>query len=251
MIGLVLVSHSPLLAAGVRDLLEQMAPDVTVGLAGGTDDDEIGTSFDKITTAVELAEQGDGAIVLYDLGSAQLTAEMVIEMLDEDRAARVRLLDLPFVEGALAAATAISPSASLDSVVAAATSGAGWGDTAEASPGTGDQAPPEYAEASKSPEFQRQWTLQNPQGLHARPAAAIVRCLAELDANVQVAVGERRADARSMLSLVALASVGGDEVTAQASGPDAEAALDRIGNMIQDGFGGAVGRQSGDETQPA
>ncbi len=52
-----------------------------------------------------------------------------------------------------------------------------------------------------------------------------------------------------MLSLVALASVGGDEVTAQASGPDAEAALDRIGNMIQDGFGEAAGR--GDETQPA
>ena len=89
-VGIVVVSHSPKVAEGTRDLALQMAADVTVLAAGGTDDGSIGTSFDKITAALAEAEQGEGVAVLCDLGSAILTADTAIELLDEDEQGRVR-----------------------------------------------------------------------------------------------------------------------------------------------------------------
>src|SRR5690606_16795974 len=118
-VGLVLVSHVEQLSAGVRTLAGQMAPEVTIATAGGTDDGGVGTSFDKVQAALDEAETGDGAIVLYDLGSAQMTAELALDMLDDERRARVRLVDAPLVEGALAAAVA-AQHGDLDDVVAAA-----------------------------------------------------------------------------------------------------------------------------------
>ena len=83
MVGLVLVSHVAGIAEGIAGLIAQMAPEVPVVAAGGTDDGGIGTSFDRVLAALEVAEQGAGVIVLYDLGSALLTAESAVELLDD------------------------------------------------------------------------------------------------------------------------------------------------------------------------
>ncbi|MPV39216.1 dihydroxyacetone kinase phosphoryl donor subunit DhaM, partial [Georgenia subflava] len=107
--GLVVVSHSARLAEGVVEVAAQMAPDVALRAAGGTDDGGIGTSFEKVEAAVaELLDDGGvaGVVVLTDLGSATMTAESVLDMLDDDVAARVVLADGPLVEGAVAGAVA-------------------------------------------------------------------------------------------------------------------------------------------------
>lgn len=103
-VGLILVSHSADLAKGSAELARQMAPTVIISPAGGTDDGGIGTSFDAISAAMRTAETGSGAVLLYDLGSALLTAETALEFLDPEVAQRIRIVDAPLVEGAVAAA---------------------------------------------------------------------------------------------------------------------------------------------------
>ena len=83
MVGIVLISHSQKAAAG------------------GLEDGSLGTSFEKITAAVEAVDQGDGVACIMDMGSAVMTAEMVAESLDDRQ---IQLLDCPFVEGAVIAA---------------------------------------------------------------------------------------------------------------------------------------------------
>src|SRR5690606_10871769 len=103
--AIVVVSHSAQIARGVCEVAAQMAPDVPLRAAGGTVDGRIGTSFDKVlTTVVGLTEEpAEGVVVLTDLGSATMTAESVLEMVDDER---VVLADAPLVEGAIAAAVA-------------------------------------------------------------------------------------------------------------------------------------------------
>ncbi len=83
-VSLVLVTHSSALATGVRELVAQMAPDVTVATAGGLPDGTLGTDLERVQDALEEAlATGGHAVVLYDLGSAVMTAEIAIELLAE------------------------------------------------------------------------------------------------------------------------------------------------------------------------
>ncbi|MFI9332759.1 dihydroxyacetone kinase phosphoryl donor subunit DhaM [Kitasatospora sp. NPDC052868] len=117
-VGIVLVSHSAQLAAGLRELLRELASDaVRVVVAAGTEDGGLGTSYDLIARAVAEADGGAGVVVLPDLGSSVLTAVTVLE--DAPRPGAV-LVDAPFVEGAVAAAVTASAGAALAEVVAAA-----------------------------------------------------------------------------------------------------------------------------------
>ena len=118
MIGLVLVSHSPMLAGGVLELLSQLAPDVPVRVAAGTDDGRIGTSPDAVAVALERVD-ADEVVVLADLGSAVLSVRVALEDLDLDPA-RFVLVDAPFVEGAVSAAVTAGTGADLAAVVEAA-----------------------------------------------------------------------------------------------------------------------------------
>ncbi|WP_129336769.1 dihydroxyacetone kinase phosphoryl donor subunit DhaM, partial [Cellulomonas endophytica] len=120
-VSLVLVSHSRLVAEGLVELAAQMAPGVVILPAGGTSDGGLGTSFDAVEEALGRATaDGRGAVVLTDLGSAVLTAESVLDVADDDVAARTRVVDAPLVEGAVAAAVTAAGGADLDAVVAAA-----------------------------------------------------------------------------------------------------------------------------------
>lgn len=68
-------------------------------------------------------------------------------------------------------------------------------------------------------------TLSLPHGIHARPAARIGEAARGYEADVHLVFGEKRGDARSTVALLALGTRFGDEVTVQARGDDAEAAL--------------------------
>lgn len=98
MVGFVIVSHSAKLAEGVADLAGMMAKDVPIAAAGGLEDGGFGTSFEKISNAIEGIYSQDGVIILMDMGSAVMTAEMVMESM-EDR--NIRLADCPVAEGAV------------------------------------------------------------------------------------------------------------------------------------------------------
>lgn len=117
-VGILLVSHSAELAAGVADLAGQVSGGtVTIIAAGGTDDGDLGTSAAKVADGLSLADSGAGVVVLPDLGSAVLTVRAVLEDLTGDR---VLLADAPFVEGAVAATVTAAAGADLKAVAAAA-----------------------------------------------------------------------------------------------------------------------------------
>jgi PTS hybrid protein len=219
-VGLVVVSHSARLADGVVEVAAQMAPDVRVVAAGGTADGGIGTDFDAVSAALGDADTGAGVVVLYDLGSARMVAEMAVEALPGPDTAV--LVDAPVVEGAVAAAVAAQSSADLAAVAAAAREAAGPAGAAapaEAAGSAGTAAQPgPAAEGTRV-------RLTNEIGLHARPAALVARRMSEVDAAVTVRFNDATADGRSVLALMALGASGGDEVQVSATGRQAAEAV--------------------------
>jgi PTS hybrid protein len=117
-VGIVVVSHSRDLASGVVDLAGQVAgPDVRIEAAGGGPDGTLGTDEQSVRDAIARADQGDGVVVLCDLGSAVLT---VRHLLESRSANGVVLADAPLVEGAVAAAVVSSAGSELADVAGAA-----------------------------------------------------------------------------------------------------------------------------------
>ena len=115
MVGLVIVSHSARLAEGVVDLARMMAKTAPIAAAGGLEDGSFGTSFEKISNAVDEVYSDDGVLILMDMGSAVMTAEMVMESM-EDR--KIVLADCPVAEGAVTAAVGSESGASLEEILA-------------------------------------------------------------------------------------------------------------------------------------
>ena len=104
MVGIVVVSHSPDLARAAVDLALQMVqgPALRIEIEAGTSDDRLGTDAARVADAIVAADDGDGVVVIMDLGSAVLSAELAIELLPEPRIT-TRLVPAAFVEGIFAA----------------------------------------------------------------------------------------------------------------------------------------------------
>ena len=113
MVGLVVVSHSRRAAEGIAEVAAEMAGDTPIEAVGGDGQGGIGTVPDAIGAALEAADDGDGVVVLVDLGSAVMNADVAIELSE----AEAVVADAPVLEGAVnAAVAAADPSATLDSV---------------------------------------------------------------------------------------------------------------------------------------
>ncbi|WP_207631348.1 MULTISPECIES: dihydroxyacetone kinase phosphoryl donor subunit DhaM [unclassified Actinopolyspora] len=230
-VGLVVVSHSGALSDGVVELVGQMAPQVRVNTAGGTSDGGVGTDFEATSAALAAAETGSGVVLLYDLGSARMTAELAVESLAEPNTALV--VDAPLVEGAVAAAVAAQNGDDLEAVARAAEQAAGAGGAEQSEQAAATSA----AEgASVATRVERELTLENEVGLHARPAALLARSLTGLEAAVTVSSGESTADARSVLGVMGLGARKGDRIGLRATGPDAETAVQRITELVERDF---------------
>ncbi len=122
-VGLVVVSHSRLIAEGTAELAGQMAgPEVRIVAAGGMADGAIGTDAARIAEAIGEADGGAGVVVLADLGSAVLATRTALELLGDPDG--VRLSRGPIVEGAVIAAVQASTGSTLDEVLVAAESAA-------------------------------------------------------------------------------------------------------------------------------
>ena len=245
LVGLVIVSHSARLAAGVVELAREMAgADVPIAAAGGLDEpgDPIGTDAVRVMAAVEeVAAEGRSALVLMDLGSAVLSAETALDLLDEEVRGRTMLCEAPLVEGAVAAAAAARAGGSLEDVAREARNGLAGKEAHLGAPSA--QAPAEAGPAGED----GGWTgveavVRAAHGLHARPAAAVVRAAADRDAEVRIrnlTTGAGPADARSLTGLSALGALDGHRVLIEARGGGSADALDAVRAIVEEDEAGA------------
>lgn len=121
MVGIVIVSHSFKVADGIKDLAMQMAgSDQKIITAGGMEDGTIGTDAVKISHAIQEAHTGEGVVVLVDLGSAVLSSNMALELINTDIAKEVLIADAPVLEGAISASVQAAIGGNLQEVLEAA-----------------------------------------------------------------------------------------------------------------------------------
>jgi PTS hybrid protein len=121
LVGIVVVSHSAMVAEGVVEMAREMAgPEVRLQAAGGAADGSLGTDASRIAEAIGQADAGAGVVVLADLGSAVLATKVALEMIAPETAARTRLSGGPLVEGAVVAAVQASAGDALAAVLEAA-----------------------------------------------------------------------------------------------------------------------------------
>lgn len=247
-VGLVIVSHSAQLAAGVAELAGQMTQGKTaIAPAGGAGEGVLGTSVETILTAIQAVDGPDGVLVLLDLGSAILSAEMALEMLDDEQRGRVALSYAPIVEGAIAAAIESSLGRSLREVKQAAEKTAqaeqlrqlkplSQEETMEESVAVQTPSIPVVKEASTAYMPEVQLTLNNPAGLHARPASLFVQTAARFKATVRVLAHKKQASAVSIMEVLALGVRQGDTITVSASGDEAQDALGALSELVRTNF---------------
>ncbi|ELM3751826.1 dihydroxyacetone kinase phosphoryl donor subunit DhaM [Aeromonas dhakensis] len=237
MIGIVVVSHSAMLAAGLKALADQLGSPAKLLLAAGVDDPDhpIGTDAIAVMSAIEEADDGSGVLVLMDLGSALLSAETALELLPPELSVRVRLCPAPLVEGTLAAVVAAGSGLMLDEVAAEALGA--LGPKQAMLPG---KAEPQTVEAAPAPDdgwLRCEVVVDNPHGLHVRPAARLVAALKPFAAELKLQKGEKEANPRSLTRLTMLDVRQGDTLTLLARGEDAEAALACFQQLAAERFG--------------
>ncbi|WP_449407780.1 phosphoenolpyruvate--protein phosphotransferase [Microbacterium maritypicum] len=252
MIGIVAVSHSAGLGEAALELALQMVPgggaQVRVAAGAGTDADGtpvLGTDAVAVAAAIdELAVDCDGVLVLMDLGSAVLSAELALDLRASD--VPVRLAPAPFVEGLLSAVVSAAGGAGLEAVaqeaagaLAAKTGQLGEDEPAPSSVPLAD-APVTDAPVTDAPPADalvRVVRVRNPLGIHARPAALIAEASAGTDVRVRRLPDGPEASAASLTRLLVLGARQGDAMELAASGDGAAATLDRLAALFDDGFG--------------
>lgn len=120
-VSLVVISHSAKLAEGVVELAGQMTQGkIALAAAGGTGEGELGTSVERIKAALQQVTGPDGTLILLDLGSAVMSAEIAVEQFALESDFKVTISPAPLVEGAVIAAVEASVGNSLEEVALAA-----------------------------------------------------------------------------------------------------------------------------------
>lgn len=244
MVGIVIVSHSRALAEALRDLVHQVATnDVPLAIAAGVGPqrEEFGTDAIEIMEAIQSVLSDDGVLVLMDLGSAVLSAEMALELLPDEVKPKIRFCAAPVVEGAIAAGVQAGLGMDLDTIcrearqaVAPKAEQLGQVETTETVP----EAPSPPLAAGELQEIRL--TLKNLHGLHARPAARFVKTAAAYDADVHVrnlTSGKGPVSARSLNALATLGAVNGDVIAVSAGGAQAAQAIEALSKLVEDNFG--------------
>ncbi len=240
MVSIVIVSHSAKLAEGVLELANQMVQgQVALAAAGGIDDPEhpIGTDATKVYEAIEAVYSPDGVLVLMDLGSALLSAEMALEFLTPEQQANVKLCAAPLVEGTMAAAVQALTGATLEQALAEAM-GALAVKISQLGLADDTQPPVAVAPVQAPAETQEiRLTVHNPMGLHARPAANFVKTASRFQADIWVRKDQKSANAKSINQVATLGVRQNQEIVIAAAGPDAVAALAALEALAAENFG--------------
>jgi len=246
MVNILLVSHSYQLANGVAELVRQMAPSdsVKIDVAAGIGDDhqEIGTNAVEIMEKLNALYTPEGTLVLMDLGSAILSAEMALDMLDEEVKTQVRLCPAPFVEGAIAAGVQANMGSDLDSVYREAMSALLAKQQLQPEASQEDQTTPEQVTEAVPTEEVIEIVLPvtNESGLHARPAALFAKTIGSHNAKVTVTnLTENKGPVtiNGLIAVMLLAAKKGDVLKIQAEGEEKQEVIDALKKLFAENFG--------------
>jgi len=120
MVSLVLLSHSAKVVEGIKDIAKEMVQNAPIFVAGGDLDGGLGSNYALIKETLQKAYNPDGVVVLYDMGSTIMTAELILdELKDEEMKSKIKISKAPLFEGAIAGAMEIIMGASLEEVLTA------------------------------------------------------------------------------------------------------------------------------------
>lgn len=245
MIGIVIVSHSKQLALGVRELAAQMVQgQVSIAIAAGIEDPDnpLGTDSIQVYEAIASVFSNDGVLVLMDLGSALLSAEMAIEFLPEAQQQKVYLCEAPLVEGAIAAVVAAAAGRDIHQVMAEARGAL----LAKATQLGVVSRPLSLVSHNtpttniKSPTREIRLIVSNRLGLHARPAAQFVTTAARFQSQILVRNLARNTELVRGDSINQVTTLGvrqGHELLITATGSDADEALTALQGLFANNFG--------------
>jgi phosphocarrier protein FPr len=241
-VGIVIVSHSAKLAAGVEELARQMTQTpVPIALAAGINDPEnsLGTDALQIQAAIESVYSEAGVIVLMDLGSAVMNAEMALEFLPEHIRKNVRLCEAPLVEGAVVAVVEAASDANLERVLSSARDALSAKVSQlgkQISAATGQNIENLHI-IPNSKVLSRKLTVLNQNGLHIRPAAKLVTTAAQFQSEIKLqnlTTKSQPCSAKSINQLLLLGVRQGHEIAITAEGEDAEVALAALQKLIEE-----------------
>ncbi len=242
-IAIVIVSHSKQLALGVRELAAQMVQgQVAIAVAAGIEDSEnpLGTDPIQVYEAIASVFSDDGVLVLMDLGSALLSAEMAIEFLPEAQQEKVYLCEAPLVEGAIAAVVAAAAGRDIHQVMAEAR-----GALLAKATQLGVVSSPLLVVSPittniESPTPEIRLIVSNRLGLHARPAAQFVATAARFHSQILVQNLTRNTELVRGDSINQVTTLGvrqGHELLITATGSDADEALEALHALFANNFG--------------
>ncbi|WP_405422640.1 dihydroxyacetone kinase phosphoryl donor subunit DhaM [Pantoea stewartii] len=240
MVNLVIVSHSALLGNGVEMLARQMLTGdrCKLAVAAGIDDPDhpIGTDPVKVMAAIESVADADHVLVMMDMGSALLSAETALELLDPAIAAKVRLCAAPLVEGTLAATVSAAAGADIEKVMTVAMKAL---EAKQAQLGIApDSAVASVATVNPHEDAQSVTvTVKNHHGLHVRPASRLVTTLAGFDAELVLKKDNQCVTPDSLNQIALLQVRCNDQITLSARGPEAGAALEAFTSLAAENFG--------------
>lgn len=243
MIGIVIVAHSRALAQALLDLSRQVSVSpvpMAIAAGAGPDRQDFGTDALEIMEAIESVYSEDGVLILMDLGSAILSAQMAVELLPPERQANIRFCAAPIVEGAISAAVQAGLGSDLETVCREASQALL---PKQEQLGIVDERAPEQAATPRSPGGEAKrliLTLQNEHGLHARPAARFVQQAGRFQADILVrnlTTGRGPVSAKSLNALATLGAIQEHEIEILARGPEADHAISALKALVEANFG--------------
>jgi phosphocarrier protein FPr len=245
MVGLVLVSHSRKLAESVCELVWQMTSrDFPLAIASGVGEnhEDLGTDAVHIADVLQELARPEGVLVLMDLGSAVLSAQTALELLDPSAAKSIRLCSGPLVEGAIAAAVCAQAGATLAEVAREAELGLAAKQQQLQDESTAGTLLAEEKPLLAAPQEGAELvlTVESPHGLHARPAAKLVQVVSRFSSSCEVTnltSSRGPVSGRSLTSLALLQVRKGDRLKIACSGNDCHAALEAIRELADSAFG--------------
>jgi phosphocarrier protein len=85
--------------------------------------------------------------------------------------------------------------------------------------------------------IERPVTIQNRHGLHARPAAEVVKAASRFQSDITLVRDDMEVNGKSIMGVMMLAAECGATVTVRASGPDAEQAVAALELLVNNKFG--------------
>ena len=249
MTGLVVVSHSRALADSAVALASEMlhGSQVRIEVAAGLDATTFGTDATAIVEAITSADDGVGVVVLMDLGSAVLSAEMALDMIDPAVCERVVLCPAPLVEGLVVAAVSAAGGATPAEVAAEAIGSLAAKQSHVNPPPSPSVAAAGGAEVGADEDLSSDSEvlpsvvvkIGNPHGLHARPAARLVQEARLFDARIQLRnldTGTGPVPATSLSRVATLGALHGHRVELTATGSQAREALDHLAALAHRRF---------------